>query len=51
MNQAGGTLLILDFGVAKALSKDGGTLSISGELLGSPGCYPGNRFSRCFTDT
>ncbi len=36
MLEHSGKVLILDFGVAKALSKDGGTLSISGELLGSP---------------
>ena len=31
-----GHSVILDFGIAKALSKDGGTLSVSGELIGSP---------------
>ncbi len=31
-----GRVQILDFGIAKALSKKGSTLSISGELLGSP---------------
>ncbi len=34
--ETAGGVVILDFGIAKALSKDGGNLSISGELLGSP---------------
>jgi serine/threonine-protein kinase len=31
-----GTALILDFGLARALAADDGTLSISGEIIGSP---------------
>jgi serine/threonine-protein kinase len=31
-----GAALILDFGLARALAPDGGTLSISGEIIGSP---------------
>lgn len=30
-----GKTLVLDFGIAKALSADGGTLSVSGEVIGS----------------
>lgn len=36
MVEDGGRVLILDFGVAKALSSDGGHLSASGEIIGSP---------------
>ena len=36
MIEADGRVLILDFGIAKALSAGGPSLSISGELIGSP---------------
>ncbi len=36
MVEDGGHVLILDFGVAKALSSDGAHISASGEIIGSP---------------
>jgi len=36
MLEKSGAAKILDFGLARALSPDGGTLSISGEIIGSP---------------
>ncbi len=37
LDQAG-TAVIMDFGIAKGLSVDGGSLTLSGEVIGSPRC-------------